>query len=146
MDVEELRRLEAAATPGPWEKLHEYWGQHSQAPFSEQDANEALIVAMRNALPELLDLLETRRVNIEADFQVIGDLQTERKVLRERVAELEQADLEACNLASRYGTIDGDHHKAWVIDQMVRKLTGNLYSEWLQLTNPEGDWSEGIAP
>jgi hypothetical protein len=26
--------------------------------------------------------------------------------------------------AVRYGGIDGDHHKAWVIDQMVRALTG----------------------
>lgn len=30
----------------------------------------------------------------------------------------------ALDLAVRYGGIDGDHHKAWVIDQMVRALTG----------------------
>ena len=30
----------------------------------------------------------------------------------------------ALDLAIRYGGIDGDHHKAWVIDQMVRALTG----------------------
>ena len=30
----------------------------------------------------------------------------------------------AIELAVRYGGIDGDHHKAWVIDQMVRELTG----------------------
>ena len=30
----------------------------------------------------------------------------------------------ALELAVRYGGIDGDHHKAWVIDQMVRELTG----------------------
>lgn len=29
----------------------------------------------------------------------------------------------AINIAVRYGGIDGDHHKAWVIDQMVRELT-----------------------
>ena len=27
--------------------------------------------------------------------------------------------------AVKYGGIDGDHHKAWVIDQMVRALTGS---------------------
>ena len=27
-------------------------------------------------------------------------------------------------LAARYGSIDGGHHKMWVIDQMVRALTG----------------------
>lgn len=30
----------------------------------------------------------------------------------------------ALDIAVRYGGIDGDHHKAWVIDQMVRALTG----------------------
>lgn len=30
----------------------------------------------------------------------------------------------AISYAVRYGGIDGDHHKAWVIDQMVRALTG----------------------
>ncbi len=30
----------------------------------------------------------------------------------------------ALKLAIRFGGIDGDHHKAWVIDQMVRELTG----------------------
>lgn len=30
----------------------------------------------------------------------------------------------ALELAANYGGIDGSHHKAWVIDQMVRELTG----------------------
>lgn len=30
----------------------------------------------------------------------------------------------AIEFAVKYGGIDGDHHKAWVIDQMVRALTG----------------------
>ena len=30
----------------------------------------------------------------------------------------------ALELAVQYGGIGGDHHKAWVIDQMVRELTG----------------------
>lgn len=30
----------------------------------------------------------------------------------------------AVTLAVKYGGIQGDHHKAWVIDQMVRALTG----------------------
>ena len=29
----------------------------------------------------------------------------------------------AIDYAIKYGGIDGDHHKAWVIDQMVRALT-----------------------
>jgi hypothetical protein len=30
----------------------------------------------------------------------------------------------ALDIAAQFGGIDGDHHKAWVIDQMVRALTG----------------------
>lgn len=30
----------------------------------------------------------------------------------------------ALSYAGRYGGIDGEHHKAWVIDQMVRALCG----------------------
>ena len=30
----------------------------------------------------------------------------------------------ALDFAVRYGGIDGAHHKTWVIDQMVRALTG----------------------
>ena len=30
----------------------------------------------------------------------------------------------AIEVAVQFGGIDGDHHKAWVIDQMVRALTG----------------------
>lgn len=33
----------------------------------------------------------------------------------------------AIDLAVRYGGIDGDHHKRWVIDQMVRVLAGDDY-------------------
>jgi hypothetical protein len=31
---------------------------------------------------------------------------------------------DALNFAASYGTEDGAHHKMWVIDQMVRCLTG----------------------
>lgn len=34
----------------------------------------------------------------------------------------------ALAVAARYSGIDGAHHKAWVIDQMVRALTGCPYS------------------
>jgi hypothetical protein len=37
---------------------------------------------------------------------------------------MDQRISDALDIAVRYGGIDGDHHKAWVIDQMVRCLTG----------------------
>lgn len=82
----------------------------------------------------------------------------------------------ALDVAIRYGGTDGDHHKAWVIDQMVRALTGCpfktkhgvdyqgkpyqfrslaesvAYRAWVTRRKagedgPETyDWNEGIAP
>jgi hypothetical protein len=35
----------------------------------------------------------------------------------------EEQIAKAIDVAVRFGGIDGDHHKSWVIDQMVRALT-----------------------
>ena len=48
----------------------------------------------------------------------------------------------ALNIAQRYGSIEGSHHKAWVIDQMVRALTGLAYVGWVA----GREWDTGIAP
>lgn len=64
----------------------------------------------------------------------------------------DQKILKALSVARRYGGIDGDHHKAWVIDQMVRALTENNYEQWVSKTKEGEDgpetygWNEGIAP
>jgi hypothetical protein len=58
----------------------------------------------------------------------------------------------ALEIAGRYGGVDGAHHKAWVIDQMVRVLTGPTYEMWVaeQKAGEDGpdtyDWDVGIAP
>lgn len=65
----------------------------------------------------------------------------------------------ALELAVSYGGIDGDRHKAWVIDQMVRALTGCVAggesSEYLELVARARDgedgpetysWDVGVAP
>lgn len=58
----------------------------------------------------------------------------------------------ALDVAHRYGGIDGEHHKTWVIDQMVRALTADRYEQWVaaQKAGEHGpnsyDWHEGIAP
>ena len=59
---------------------------------------------------------------------------------------------EALGVAFQYGTIDGDHHKMWVIDQMVRALAGDGYEGFVVDFEKGEDgpftyeWSEGIAP
>lgn len=66
-------------------------------------------------------------------------------------------DRAACALAvaSTYGQIDGEHHKQWVINEMVRQLLGNspqAYAEWVR-EHKAGEygpdtygWEEGIPP
>lgn len=58
----------------------------------------------------------------------------------------------AVDLAVRYGGIYGDHHKAWVIDQMVRVLAGDKYADIVREACDGGEgpqtynWDCGIAP
>lgn len=60
----------------------------------------------------------------------------------------------ALEIAWRYGQIDGSHHKAWVIDQMVRALFDDekKYAAWVEayetpLSYGEYyEWDTGIAP
>ena len=53
---------------------------------------------------------------------------------------LERRILRALDIALNYSQIDGGHHKAWVIDQMVRALTGSKLAEGEELW-PVG-WDE----
>lgn len=55
-------------------------------------------------------------------------------------------------IAVQWGSISGDHHKAWVIDQMVRALAGERYEEVVREAKAGEDgpetytWDEGIPP
>lgn len=66
-------------------------------------------------------------------------------------ADAERLD-KAIALAVQYGGIDGDHHKRWVIDQMVRALAGPRYKQVVKeaKAGEDGpdtyDWDEGIPP
>ena len=58
----------------------------------------------------------------------------------------------AMDIIGRFGGIDDYRRKTWVIDQAVRALTGDGYSEWVRLMKLGEDgpdtyeWDEGIAP
>ncbi|GJD41278.1 hypothetical protein [Methylobacterium bullatum] len=64
----------------------------------------------------------------------------------------DEAIRNAISIAVRYGGIDGDHHKAWVIDQMVRALSGDGYDAIVvdAKSGEDGpdtyDWDEGTPP
>lgn len=50
------------------------------------------------------------------------------------------------------GSIAGDHHKAWIIDQILRIVTGDNYEQWVKEFEDGEDgphtyeWDVGIAP
>lgn len=64
----------------------------------------------------------------------------------------DKANIEkALEYAWRYGQIDGGHHRIWVIDQMVRMLTGDRYEQFVKdyckgEDGEEYEWDTGIAP
>ena len=58
----------------------------------------------------------------------------------------------AIDVAYRWSQIDGSHHQAWAIDQMVRALLGDDYENWVieYQAGEDGpdtyEWDCGIAP
>lgn len=65
----------------------------------------------------------------------------------------EQKIEKALDIAFQYSQIDGAHHKAWSIDQMVRALTGDNYNQWVKdyeynEDDPDDgwEWDTGISP
>ena len=65
-----------------------------------------------------------------------------------------QRVLDAIEIAVEFAGIDGEHHKTWVIDQMVRKLAGEDYDRVVSeacacddgVEKWTGEWDTGIAP
>ena len=64
----------------------------------------------------------------------------------------EDARIEKALEVALWNDTDEAHHKAWIIDQIVRSLTGELYGEWVkEYENGEDGphtylWDIGIAP
>lgn len=58
----------------------------------------------------------------------------------------------ALQIARSYGQTDGDHHKTWVIDQMIRALLDQDYDAWVERYCHGEDgaatyrWETGVAP
>lgn len=61
---------------------------------------------------------------------------------------LQERAVLALRHAAAYGQIDGDDHKLWVIDRMVRCLMGDDYGAFVQQWNDgeEWGWATGVAP
>ena len=64
---------------------------------------------------------------------------------------MSDAKRQALSMIHQYGGTEGDHHRAWLIDQVVRILADD-YNEWVRKHNDGEDgpdtytWDIGIAP
>ena len=53
----------------------------------------------------------------------------------------------ALQLMFDYGSIDGAHHKQWIIDQLFREIFGDNYEGVIEDYEEEfEEWDTGIAP
>ena len=50
-------------------------------------------------------------------------------------------------MISNYGQIDGDHHKLWLLNEIVKNLADD-YDAWIKEYCEDGmyNWDTGIAP
>lgn len=114
-----------------------------------QPEHRAVMAALAEIDQLRLDV-ETLRSAYQRDLQGLRDERDALLARRDEVMEqsgdavrdLMRRNERAMNVALQYGTIDGAFHKQWVIDQMLRALTGAHYSKFVD----PGWWDEGIAP
>lgn len=65
---------------------------------------------------------------------------------------MKDKNAEVLELIFEYGGIDGSHHKQWLINEIVKKITGDKYQEWVNEYQDGEDgpqtyiWDEGINP
>lgn len=79
-------------------------------------------------------------------------LEAKAKALWDENHRLEKVIKKAIALGFRYGCRDGEHHKQWVIDQMLRELASKEYERFVKEYEDGEDgpktyeWDKGIAP
>jgi len=111
-------------------------------------------------LEEIADLLIQRDIvdyeynNGLAGTDLFGTLRNITVALRQRAKEISSENNSerikaALKVTYRYGSIDGAHHKMWVIDQMVHALCGDeeAYQAWIkEYERADYEWDCGIKP
>ena len=63
-----------------------------------------------------------------------------------RIKQLEGDMKKIGDLISKYGYIDGAHHKQWLLDQIIRVVLKDSYSAWAKGDAEYPAWDTGIAP
>jgi hypothetical protein len=105
---------------------------------------------IRGPAEYLLAEMSERREALRARLAVRVAIETLKRI---SFAEIGIAKIkEAIEIAVRYGGVGGDHHKAWVIDQMVRTLAGSGYDKVVSEAKDGEDgpdtytWDVGVPP
>lgn len=81
-------------------------------------------------------------------FDIIGEIETELSKQSEGAEILGKA----IECGFEWGGIEGDHHRAWTIDQMLRIMCGEKYDSMVKENNQGEDgpdtyeWDCGISP
>jgi len=101
---------------------------------------------------EIKGLQEQTDIIINEGLDSEDDIQGILKKWKDLYNKEKEKNNNILGLIFQYGQIDGEHHKTWVIDQIVRILTGNDYDKWVQhyeydeATGEDYTWDKGIAP
>lgn len=138
--------------------VYEVWFKpDANSTYERQGDSHPSLFAAQHATP-FPNAADWRWANADERNHVPADESAEQRhgfwlIGEEQSAETDAERVQlATDLALEFGQTDGSHHKAWVIDQMVRILTGDRYeqviTEWREGEDgPETySWDEGTAP
>lgn len=109
--------------------------------------------------PDQIDMMSEQELKLELRKLVKENITLRAKIKAhnsdypESVYKLTEIE----KLIYSYGQIDGDHHKTWVLDQIMRIIKGDKYDGWVdnyEHTDNQGKscdereytWEVGIAP
>jgi len=105
--------------------------------------NACLLIGKPRTMEELATMSGFDDELIELAKQQDADQQQQSM----RGSESSQKIDTALNLISRWGGIDGDNRQKWLVDQILRTLTGDDYDEWIEEYEDDGEyeWDMGIT-
>lgn len=100
----------------------------------------------------IIETLKEKDKYIKHSEEITTDMNEDINKLLSEIEEKDKQIEKVLDLIFEYGQIDGGHHKAWVIDQILKILTKDKYDEWVknyvydEETGDTYSWDKGIAP
>lgn len=146
------------------EKVKQLEKENKKLKEDRNNNNEMVALARNEVLNYMTGYEDGKKHKITATAQVVENqqyyiIQKQMEKYEEHIKRLRKENEEkdkqikrALDLIFEYGQIDGGHHKAWVIDQIVRILIKDKYDEWVKnyiYDEETGDtytWDKGIVP